>query len=101
MILSKNNHFTNPFYLFRNFSINIFPWTIPSIVGFLKHRDLIKFQGIFYFITQFYLALLSLFSTKTPYYPIQILSLISINTFIGIQYFIENNENNIIFLLRN
>ena len=47
----------------------------------------------------FILVLLSLFSTKTPYYPIQILSLISINTYIGIKYFIENNKNNIIFYL--
>ena len=37
MFLSKNNHFTNPFYYYLwNFSINIFPWTILSFVGFLR-----------------------------------------------------------------
>ena len=45
------------------------------------------------------MVLLSLFSTKTPYYPIQILSLISINTYMGIKYFIENNNNKFIFFL--
>ncbi|MDA9729203.1 glycosyltransferase family 39 protein, partial [Prochlorococcus sp. AH-736-N17] len=99
--LSKNNHFTHPFYYyFWNFSINIFPWTIPAFLGFFKASrfNIISRYFLFYY-PFFILVLLSLFSTKTPYYPIQILSLISINTYIGIKYFIENNENNIIFFL--
>ena len=101
LFLSKNNHFTNPFYYYLwNFSINIMPWTIPSIVGFFKASrfNTISKYFLFYYPI-FILVLLSLFSTKTPYYPIQILSLISINTYIGIKYFIENNKNNIIFYL--
>ena len=101
MILSKNNHFTNPFYYYLwNFSINIFPWTIPSIIGIFKasRLNIISKYFLFYYPI-FILVLLSLFSTKTPYYPIQILSLISINTYIGIKYFIENNKKNIIFYL--
>ena len=101
MILSKNNHFTNPFYYYLwNFSINIFPWTIPSFVGFFKASGFNKISRYFlFFYPIFILVLLSLFSTKTPYYPIQILSLISINTYIGIKFFIENNKNNIFFYL--
>ena len=101
MFLSKNNHFTNPFYYYLwNLSINIFPWTIPSFVGIFKASrfNIISKYFLFYYPI-FILVLLSLFSTKTPYYPIQILSLISINTYIGIKYFIENNKNNIIFYL--
>ena len=101
IFLSQNNHFTNPFYYYLwNFSINIFPWTIPSFVGLFKASrfNLISKYFLFYYPI-FILVLLSLFSTKTPYYPIQILSLISINTYIGIKYFIENNKNNIIFYL--
>ena len=101
LFLSKNNHFTNPFYYyFWNFSINIFPWTIPSLVGFFKasRLNIISKYFLFYYPILI-LILLSLFSTKTPYYPIQILSLISINSYIGIKYFIENNKNNIIFYL--
>ncbi len=101
MILSKNNHFTNPLYYYLwNFSINIFPWTIPSFVGFFKaSRFNILSKYFLFYYPIFILVLLSLFSTKTPYYPIQILSLISINTYIGIIYFLENNKNNIIFYL--
>ena len=101
IFLSKNNNFTNPFYYYLwNFSINIMPWTIPSIVGFFKASrfNIISKYFLFYYPI-FILVLLSLFSTKTPYYPIQILSLISINTYIGIKYFIENNKNNIICYL--
>ena len=101
IFLSNNNHFTNPFYYYLwNFSINIFPWTIPSIIGIFKasRLNIISKYFLFYYPI-FILVLLSLFSTKTPYYPIQILSLISINTYIGIKYFIENNKNNIIFYL--
>ena len=99
IFLSKNNHFTNPFYYYIwNLSINIFPWTIPSFVGIFKASRLNKISKYFLFYYPiFILVLLSLFSTKTPYYPIQILSLISINTYIGIKHFIENNKNNFIF----
>ena len=101
LFLSKNNQFTNPLYYYLwNFSINIFPWTIPSLVGFFKasRMNIISKYFLFYYPI-FILALLSLFSTKTPYYPIQILSLISINSYIGIKHFIENNKNYIIFYL--
>ena len=101
IFLSKNNHFTNPFYYYIwNFSVNIFPWTIPSFIGLFKasKSNIISKYFLFYFPI-FILVLLSLFSTKTPYYPIQILSLISINTYIGIKYFIENKKNNTIFYL--
>ncbi len=101
IFLSKNNNFTNPFYYYLwNFSINIMPWTIPSIVGFFKASrfNIISKYFLFYYPI-FILVLLSLFSTKTPYYPIQILSLISINSYIGIKHFIENNKNYIIFYL--
>ncbi|KGF96893.1 Dolichyl-phosphate-mannose-protein mannosyltransferase [Prochlorococcus marinus str. MIT 9302] len=101
IFLSKNNHFTNPFYYYLwNFSINIFPWTIPSFIGFFKaSRDNIISRYFLYYYPIFILVLLSFFSTKTPYYPLQILSLTSINTYIGIKYFIENNKKNIFFYL--
>jgi len=101
IFLSKKNHFTNPFYYyFWNLSINIFPWTITSLVGFFRSSklNLIPKYFLFYYPI-FTIFLLSLFSTKTPYYPIQILALISINAYIGIKYLIENNRKNIIFYL--
>ena len=92
--LSKNNTFTNPFYYyFWNFSINIFPWTIPSLIGFYQASKLKNISKYFLFFYPFFIiVLLSLFSTKTPYYPLQILSLVSLNSYIGIKYLIENNN---------
>ena len=101
MFLSKNNLFTNPFYYyFWNLSINIFPWTIPSFIGIFKASrfNIISKYFLFYYPI-FILVLLSFFSTKTLYYPIQILSLISINTYIGIKHFIEYNKYSIVFYL--
>ena len=93
--LSKNNSFTNPFYYyFWNFSINIFPWTVPSLIGFFQAYKLKNTSKYFLFFYPFFtIVLLSLFSTKTPYYPIQILSLVSLNSYIGIKYLIKNNNN--------
>ena len=98
--LSKNNSFTNPFYYyFWNFSINIFPWTIPSLIGFFQASKLNTIPKYFLFYYPFFIiVLLSLFSTKTPYYPIQILSLVSLNSYIGIKYLIKNKNNLISFI---
>jgi hypothetical protein len=66
--------------------LNIFPWTlllIPGLITASKNKDSItKYFLIFYPLT--ILLLLSLFSTKTQYYPLQILSLFSINIYLGI-----------------
>jgi len=98
--LSKNNNFTQPpYYYLWNFSINIFPWTLPAILGFFNTFKMSKTSR--YFLLSyplFIMVLLSIFSTKTPYYPIQILSLVSINAFIGINYLIENKNRLIRFL---
>ena len=98
--LSKNNSFTNPFYYyFWNFSTNIFPWTIPSFIGFFQAFKMNKNSKYFLFFYPFFIiVLLSFFSTKTPYYPIQILSLVSINSYIGIKYLIKNNNNLISYI---
>ena len=44
------------------------------------------------------IILISVFSTKTPYYPLQISSIISLNAFIGINYLIEEKRFKFIFI---
>ena len=100
--LSENNNFSKSnFYYLWNFTINIFPWTFLSIIGFLQSFKMGSLKRYFLF---FYpisiMILLSLFSTKTPYYPLQILSLISINSFLGIRYFIEKDHKYLIAYLK-
>ena len=42
---------------------------------------------------------LSIFSTKTPYYPLQILPLISINTYLGIKYIVKIKRKKLIYYI--
>jgi len=86
--LSKNNTFTNPFYYYLwNIPVNIFPWTFITIIGLYFSRNNDNYPLVKYFLFTYPLSiifLLSCFSTKTPYYPLQILSFLSINTTLGI-----------------
>ena len=96
IFLSKNNNFTNPFYYYLwNLPLNIFPWSIFAIVGFLNSRNLKDELSRFFLFTYplVILVLMSFFSTKTPYYPLQILSLIAINSYLGIKNIVKENKN--------
>ena len=93
--LSKNNTFTNPFYYYAwNLLLNTMPWSMFSIIGLItnfKSNENLKSYFLFKYPI-IVITLLSLFSTKTPYYPIQILSLISINAYLGV-IFLFNKKN--------
>ena len=107
-ILSKNNNFTNPFYYYLwNLPINSLPWSIFSIIGFLNIYKLEKKLSNFFLLKYplIIILFLSFFSTKTPYYPLQILPLISINSYLGLTYILKNKNtitkftNNFVFLI--
>ena len=101
IFLSKKNNFTNPFYYYLwNLPLNIFPWSICAIIGFLNSKNL-KNELSRYFLFTYplvILVLMSFFSTKTPYYPLQILSLISINSYLGIENILSKRKNYLKFL---
>ena len=85
--LSEENHSSNPIsYYLWNIPINIFPWSAFALVGIIssfKSKNFLERYFLFLF-PLIDIFLLSLFSTKTPYYPLQILSLISLNTYRGL-----------------
>ena len=95
LFLSKNNNFTNPFYYYLwNIPLNIFPWSIFSIIGLIRSKDL-KNNNSKYFLFKYpliILFLLSLFSTKTPYYPLQFLPIIALNSYLGMIITIKNKN---------
>ena len=95
LFLSKKNIFTNPFYYyFWNLPLNIFPWTfllIPGLINAFKLENSVSKYFLFYYPLTI-LFFLSLFSTKTPYYPLQILSLFSINIHLGISSILEKRN---------
>jgi 4-amino-4-deoxy-L-arabinose transferase-like glycosyltransferase len=92
--LSNKNTFTNPFYYyFWNIPTTFLPWSIFAIIGTLlnipKNKEK-KFLLTFFPLTL--IAILSIFSTKTPYYALQISSIFSLNTYAGISYLFNSKR---------
>ena len=98
--LSNKNNFTNPFYYyFWNIPITFLPWSIFSIIGIIFHRSENKDQKfILTFFPLTFIFIISLFSTKTPYYPLQISSILTLNSFLGIKYLFNSKLYKSIFI---
>ncbi len=86
--LSSKNTFTNPFYYyFWNVPVTYLPWSFFAIIGTIYNISQCKENRfILAFFPLFLIAILSIFSTKTPYYTLQISSIFSLNTYVGIKY---------------
>ena len=89
--LSKNNTFTNPFFYYLwNIPVNFLPWSIFSLIGIVYQLKFCK--KVSYLLVYFpiiFVLILSLFSTKTPYYVLPISSILSINAFLGLQQLLK------------
>ncbi len=98
--LSNENNFTNPIYYYLwNIPITFLPWSIFSIIGIIfdksENKDQ-KFLLTFFPLT--FILTISLFSTKTPYYPLQISSILTLNSFLGIKYLYNSKIYKSIFI---
>ncbi len=98
--LSKDNSFTNPFYYYIwNIPITCLPWSIFSIIGLISGIRIKNSQSyILCYFPLLFIFLISMFSTKTPYYPLQISSILSLNAFIGIKYCIDSKKFKFLFI---
>ena len=98
--LSNKNKFTNPFYYyFWNIPVTFLPWSIFSIIGITFQKSENKDQKFLLKIFPLTLILIiSLFSTKTPYYPLQISSILTLNSFLGIKYLFNSKIYKSIFI---
>ena len=98
--LSNKNNFTNPFYYYLwNIPITFLPWSLFSIIGIIFHKSENKDQK--FILTLFpltFIIIISFFSTKTPYYPLQISSIITLNSFLGIKYLFNSKIYKSIFI---
>ena len=92
--LSSSNTFTNPFYYYLwNIPVNFLPWSLFSLLGFIfNFKNLKKVDSILIFYPIIYIFLISIFSTKTPYYSLPISPLLSLNAFLGIKETIKINR---------
>ena len=92
--LSQKNNFTNPFYYYIwNIPITFLPWSIFSIIGLISNT--IENKNNKLVLTYFPLILIliiSIFSTKTPYYPLQISSILSLNSYLGMKYLFSSKK---------
>jgi len=100
-ILSNKNTFTNPFYYyFWNIPVTFLPWSIFAIIGTIYNFSESKENKyILSFFPVILIAILSIFSTKTPYYTLQISSIFSLNTFVGIKYLFNSYKYSRLFIL--
>ena len=100
--LSYKNTFTNPFYYyFWNIPATYLPWSIFAIIGTIYNFYGIKKDKDKYLLTFFPLTLiliLSIFSTKTPYYTLQISSIFALNTYAGIKFLFDSKKYKLIFI---
>jgi len=106
--LSKSNTFSQPFYYYLwNIPISFLPWTPFSIYGLRLISK--KFTGqkhyLIFIYPIFIIFLLSIFSTKVPYYSLQTFPFLSISASYGLFHFSSNLNlkkkrliNKIIFL---
>ena len=99
-ILSNKNTFSNPFfYYFWNIPTTYLPWSIFAIIGTI--RNLYKSEEKKYILSIFPLILigiLSIFSTKTPYYTLQISSILTLNAYVGIDYLFKSKRFKQVFI---
>ena len=99
--LSNKITFTNPFYYyFWNIPATFLPWSIFAFIGIVYNLN--ESEDNKYILTFFPLTLisiLSIFSTKTPYYALQISSIFALNTYVGIRYLFNSKKYKRIFIL--
>jgi len=91
--LSKSNTFSQPFYYYLwNLPISFLPWTPFSIygIGLIKKKLPSSKYYLIVIYPLFLIFLLSLFSTKVPYYSLQAFPFISIASSYGLFHFSSN-----------
>lgn len=91
--LSKNNTFSQPFYYyFWNLPISFLPWTPFSIYGLILINKYLDVQKKYFIVIYplLLIFLLSLFSTKVPYYSLQAFPFLSIAASYGLLHFSSN-----------
>jgi len=79
--------------------VTYLPWSIFAIIGTI-HNLFIREKNkyILTFFPLILIAILSIFSTKTPYYTLQIASIFALNTYEGIRYLFHSRRFKLSFI---
>tara|TARA_B100000161_G_scaffold261756_1_gene230545 strand:- start:811 stop:1587 length:777 start_codon:yes stop_codon:yes gene_type:complete len=79
--------------------VTFFPWSIFAIIGIIFNINGSKdHKYVLTFFPLILISILSIFSTKTPYYSLQISSIFTLNTFVGIEYLFNSRRYKKIFI---
>ena len=99
-VLSNKNHFTNPFYYYLwNIPLTYLPWSIFCIVGLAQNiLENNEKKYVLAFFPLILILVISIFSTKTPYYPLQISAILSLNSYAGIRYLLNSKRYKLLFI---
>ena len=99
-ILADKNSFTNPFYYyFWNIPLTFLPWSVFSFMGLIVNKKKYKNgKFILNYLPITVIVIISLFSTKTPYYPLQISAILSLNAYLGIKQLFNSRNYKFIFI---
>ena len=99
-ILTNKNTFTNPFYYYLwNIPATFLPWSIFATVGTVcSFYESKNNRYILTFFPIILIAVLSVFSTKTSYYPLQISPVFALNTYAGIKFLCNSERYKVIFV---
>ena len=99
-ILSHKNTFTNPFYYyFWNIPITYLPWSIFAIIGTAYNlNENKKNKYILVFFPLIVIIILSIFSTKAPYYTLQISAFFALNSYAGINFLFNSKRYKQVFI---
>ena len=99
-ILSNQNTFTNPIYYYLwNIPVTYLPWSVFGIIGIIYNLyESKKNKYILVFFPLILIAILSIFSTKTPYYTLQISSILALNSYVGIRCLFNSEKYKYIFI---
>ena len=97
--LSVENTFTNPFYYYLwNIPVNYLPWSIFSLIGIIYQFQNYKNKNyLLVYFPIFFILILSLFSTKTPYYSLPISSILALNAYLGFKATIKISQLKVLF----
>tara|TARA_Y100001968_G_scaffold110290_1_gene99836 strand:+ start:10842 stop:12383 length:1542 start_codon:yes stop_codon:yes gene_type:complete len=102
LLISKINHLSNQnefsksyFYYIWNIPANTFPWGLTFLIGifYVLNQEDKKNKLILFIYPLLFLIQLSLFETKTPYYPLQLTPFIAINSSLALNRLIEDNKS--------
>ena len=99
-VLANKNTFTNPLYYYLwNIPVSFLPWSIFSIIGMIySFSENKKDRFILTYFPVILIIIISCFSTKTPYYPLQISAILSLNSYVGIKYLFNSKIYKVFFI---